>query len=192
MFIRSERLFLRPGWSEDWSELLALVAGRSHGPRLTADCVPYTEDDARRFLQATGKALLPRFLITLPGEGGAPIIGCIGLSHHRGEAELGYWIARELWGNGYGAEAARAVVSLARTLGHARVVASHFLENPGAAQVLHEAGFARTGRIAERRCLASGVLCSALEYAVSLVAGGPQGSGGCDDDALGGGRRRAA
>ena len=25
MFIRSERLFLRPGWPEDWTELFALI-----------------------------------------------------------------------------------------------------------------------------------------------------------------------
>ena len=25
MFIRSERLFLRPGWPEEWAELLALI-----------------------------------------------------------------------------------------------------------------------------------------------------------------------
>lgn len=192
MFIRSERLFLRPGWSEDRSELLALIAQRDHGPRLAADCVPYTDDDALRFLKGDAEPMLPRFLVTLPGPGGARMIGCIGLSRHRGEAELGYWIARDLWGNGYAAEAARAILGLALALGHGRIVASHFIEDAAAGKVLHAAGFARTGRVAERRCHASGTISSALEFAVTLRAGGPQGSGGHDDELLATGRRRAA
>ena len=47
MFIRSERLFLRPGWPEDWQELLSRIADESVVRNLAKAPWPYTADDAR-------------------------------------------------------------------------------------------------------------------------------------------------
>ena len=112
MFIRSERLFLRPGWPEDWLDLLAAIDDEAVVKNLARAPWPYTAEDARSFLAQPQERMLPRFFITLPTAEGAQLIGSAGLSLDDGEVNLGYWIARKHWGQGYATEAARAVLSL--------------------------------------------------------------------------------
>ena len=76
------------------------------------------------------------------------MIGSVGLGRHGDDIELGYWIARSHWGQGYATEAARAVLGLAEALGHRRIFAGHFADNPASGRVLAKAGFSadwRTG-----------------------------------------------
>ncbi|MDF2639332.1 MAG: N-acetyltransferase [Novosphingobium lindaniclasticum] len=168
MFVRSERLFLRPGWPEDQNEFLALIDDESVVRNLTRAPWPYSSNDARRFLEAPQDMLLPRFLITEPGEHGTRIVGCIGFSRVDGEVNLGYWIGREHWGRGFASEAVRAVLPLARLLGHKRIVGSHFIDNPASGRVLEKAGFLPTGAVAEKHSEGRGGSCLAREYALDL------------------------
>lgn len=168
MFHRSERLFLRPAFPEDWAAIEAclgadegIVRNLAHAPW------PYGADAARAFAALTQDARLPHFLVTLPGVG---VIGSAGLGEHEGEAELGYWIARAHWGCGYATEAARAVLRIARTLGHQRIMAGHFADNPASGRVLAKLGFVPTGRIAARHSLARGEAAQSVEYACDLIA----------------------
>lgn len=176
MFIRSERLFLRPGWPEDWEELHSLIDDEQVVRNLARAPWPYTGEDARSFASVPQTRLLPHFFVTLPGAQGARLIGCAGLNREEGDVELGYWIARDHWGRGYASEAARAVLSLARTLGHERIVANHFLDNPASGRVLEKVGFRRTGRVTERLSKGRGRACPSREY--ELVFGS---SNDCDD-----------
>ncbi|HKT85138.1 MAG TPA: GNAT family N-acetyltransferase [Novosphingobium sp.] len=170
MFIRSERLFLRPGWPEDWQELTPLIADEKVVRNLAGVPWPYTGEDARRFLSLPQEHRLPRFLVTLPDAAGARIIGGIGLDRRGQEIQLGCWIARDHRGRGYAGEAARAVIEVARTLGHGRIVASHFLDNPASGRVLERVGFRRTGRIVERPSTRRGTVFPAREYVLDLGA----------------------
>lgn len=178
MFIRSERLFLRPGWPEDRDELYRAMADRAVVANLATAPWPYSPEDARRFLERPALRGLPTFLITLPGPGGARLIGGAGLGRQESGVELGYWIAREVWGHGYASEAGRAILGLARTLGHTRVVASHFADNPASGAVLEKIGFVRTGRSPERISAGRGSSARTLEYAICLEGG----DGGGDND----------
>ena len=171
MFIRSERLFLRPGWPEDWAELYSAIADEGVVRNLARAPWPYTIDDAKAFAPRPQAKLLPHFLVTLPGADGARLIGCAGLAKSGGEVELGYWIAREHWGQGYATEAARAVLRLAETLGHRRILAGHFIDNPASGRVLVKAGFKQTGEPQLRFSLARGSEILAVPYAVELGAG---------------------
>jgi RimJ/RimL family protein N-acetyltransferase len=146
MFIRSERLFLRPGWPEDWSELTARIAEPAIVRNLASAPWPYAASDAKDFLALEPDRRYPRLVVTLPTAAGSELIGCAGLAACEGEVELGYWISRPHWGRGYASEAARAILSLARTLGHRRIVASHFSDNPASGRVLAKLGFRPTGR----------------------------------------------
>ncbi|MBW8783773.1 MAG: GNAT family N-acetyltransferase [Novosphingobium sp.] len=181
MFIRSERLFLRPGWPEDWEELHALIGDEAVVRNLARAPWPYSPEHARSFLAQPREGRLPRFLITLPGAKGARLVGCVGLT--RGEAgagapaELGYWIARPCWGQGYATEAASAVIGLARTLGHRQLVANHFADNPASGRVLAKLGFRPTGEVRPRYSLGRGGEAPALAYERAL--GGPC---DCDDE----------
>jgi len=161
MFMRSERLFLRPGWPEEWEDLLTLIDDEEVVRNLARAPWPYTAEDAKAFAQLQSdrrehERLLPNFFVTLPGSEGARLIGSVGLSLVEGEVNLGYWIGRPYWGQGYATEAARAIVSLAKALGHERLVASHFVDNPASGRVLRKLGFCPTGEVRNRFSLGRG------------------------------------
>jgi RimJ/RimL family protein N-acetyltransferase len=170
MFFRSERLFLRPGWPEDWDELTARIADPAIVRNLATAPWPYTACDARNFLAPDGDPRCPQFVVTLPTSAGSELVGCTGFARGDAGVELGYWIARPYWGQGYATEAARAALSLARTLGHRRVVASHFEDNPGSGRVLAKLGFRPSGGKVLRFSLARGEAAPARTYAVELAA----------------------
>ena len=181
MFIRSERLFLRPGWPEDWSELATRMGDESVTRHLARAPWPA----GREVLGAEQNPRCPHLLITLPTGDGSALIGCVGLMPAESGIELGYWIASERWGQGYATEASRAVLSLARTLGHRRIVASHFADNPASGNVLRKVGFRTTGETRPRFCPARGIELPALAYALDF-----DDACDCDDDDMG--KARAA
>ena len=169
MFIRSERLFLRPGWPEDWEELLAGIGDEAVVRNLAKAPWPYTAEDARGFAARPQDPRLPHFFVTVPTSSEpARIIGSVGLGRNDGEIDLGYWIARDHWGRGYATEAARAVLRLAGILGHRRITAGHFTDNPASGQVLRKVGFAPTGEVRPRFSLARGSEAPAVIHAVIL------------------------
>ena len=187
MFIRTERLFLRPGWPEDWPELLTQICDERIVRNLARAPWPYGPDDARSFAAQAQDPRCPNFFVTVPSAQGARLIGSCGLGLHDGEVELGYWIARDEWGQGYATEAARAVLRMARVLGHRRIVAGHFLDNPGSGRVLAKLGFRPTGAVRPRFCLARGHEAPAAGYEIVLGQ-----AGDCDNPGDGAPVMRAA
>lgn len=170
MFIRSERLFLRPAWPEDWAELHALIDDEAVVRNLSRAPWPYGPDDAKRFVAVPQGGNHPHFLATLPGAHGSRLIGCVGLIEESGETELGYWVAQAHWGRGFATEAVRSVLSLARTLGHHRVNARHFADNPASARVLEKAGFRPTGEIRLGHSPARSQPAPTVHHIIDLVA----------------------
>ena len=167
MFIRSERLFLRPGWTEDCDELLSRIADEGILRNLATAPWPYTGYDAESSLGLRQGRLLPNFLITLPTESGSEIVGGIGFSREGDDVEVGYWIAREHWCKRYATEALHSVLKLARALGHRRLVAGHFVDNPASGRVLAKAGFSPVGK-SLRRSQVRGEEALSINYAISL------------------------
>jgi RimJ/RimL family protein N-acetyltransferase len=173
MFIRTERLFLRPPWPEDWAELYPAIADEGIVRNLARAPWPYTIDDAMAFVRLPQAPLLPRFLVTLPGAEGARLSGAVGLDARGDAVDLGYWIARAHWGQGYASEAVRAVLGLARTLGHRRVTASHFVDNPASGRVLAKAGFTCLGQGGLRESRGRVAPAETVAYAIALEAERP-------------------
>lgn len=165
VFHRSERLFLRPAFPEDGEAILASIGDAGIVRNLASAPWPYGITDARSFAAMPQDQRLPHFLVTLPGTG---IIGSAGLCAHEGQAEIGYWIARPHWGQGYATEASEAVLQIARTLGHRRVMAGHFTDNPASGRVLRKLGFVPTGRIIPRFSRGRAGLADTVEYALDL------------------------
>ncbi|MFM6831212.1 MAG: GNAT family N-acetyltransferase [Novosphingobium sp.] len=182
MFIRSERLFLRPGWPEDWAELHALIDDEAIVCNLTRAPWPYGPDDARSFAASAQGVRHPHFFVTLPGARGSRLIGCAGLISEDGESVIGYWIARQHWNKGYATEAVKALLRLAPTLGHRRIVARHFADNTASARVLAKAGFRPTGEIRLGRSAARREAAPTVMHAIDLCA--PAGCDGPDDGGL--------
>lgn len=151
MFIRSERLMLRPIFPEDWREVFAGVADESIVRMLATAPWPYRAEDARTFCNQPRKSDEMLFAITLPGKDGAPLIGTIGMrgATHEEAYEMGYWIARSRQRQGYGSEAVGAVLATARALGVREARAGHFVDNPASGKVLRRCGFQREPRLGE-------------------------------------------
>lgn len=170
MFYRSERLFLRPAFPEDSRELFHAICDAGVVSMLAAPPWPYRRADAEAFCARDVDPRSPRFLITLPGEKGAPIVGSVGLHGHRERLELGYWIARDHWGRGYASEAGRGALAVARMLGHKRVLSGHFVDNPASGRVLRKLGFRETGEVRPTECRArGGELVLARRYALDFA-----------------------
>lgn len=168
MFHRTERLLLRPGWLEDATEVTTRIADEAIVRNLARAPWPYHEDNAREWLAAPRHPRLPNFLVTLPAAGGARIIGSCGMHEENGEIEIGYWIARDWWGQGFATEAARALLSIARTLGYGRIGACHAVDNPGSGRVLRKVGFKPTGHLRQMHSLGRGTSVAAAEFSIHL------------------------
>lgn len=169
MFIRSQRLFLRPAFPEDWHAIYTGINDEGVVRMLASAPWPYREQDARAFVARPQHPLLPTCVITLPGKDGAPIVGTIGLEHRANGIELGYWLGRQHWGQGYATEAGRALLDSAAAVGHRRVHAAHALENRASARVLQKLGFKPTGEIRARASAGrGGVTVATRRYVLEL------------------------
>ena len=150
MFARTERLLLRPSWPEDAGELHQAIADEGIVRNLARAPWPYTAEDAVRFATQEHDAHFPSFLMMLRTNGAPRLIGACGIGNFNNDAELGYWIGRPYWGLGFATEASRAVIEIAKTIGHRKLVASHFTDNPASGKVLRKLGFQNTGEAALR------------------------------------------
>jgi ribosomal-protein-alanine N-acetyltransferase len=85
------------------------------------------------------------FALELPGDG---LVGVCSLQIEpaEGRAELGYWVGKRWWGQGYATEGARAVVAFGfERLGLRRIFAHHMAENPASGRVMAKIGMTREG-----------------------------------------------
>ena len=157
MFARTPRLLLRPGWGEDAPALARAIADETVVRGLSSAPWPFGIAEAEAFLAAPRDPVLPSFLITERTAGAPRVVGSCGLGRRAsGAVELGYWIARAQWGQGFATEAGIALVEIARTLKLARLEASHFIDNPASGRVLEKLGFTATGLSAPRFSCARG------------------------------------
>jgi RimJ/RimL family protein N-acetyltransferase len=152
MFARTERLLLRPGWTQDAPALFEAIADETIVRNLASAPWPYMPADAEAFLATDRDPAEPAMLIFRRTAGAPQLVGTIGFGRRPdGELEFGYWIARRFWGLGFATEAGRAVIDFARdSLRIRRLNAGHFLDNPASGRVLEKLGFRPTGRV-ERR-----------------------------------------
>ena len=177
MFHVTERLLLRPAWPEDADALFGGIADEGVVRNLARAPWPYLPKHAREFVMRAHDPRYPVFLITLPTGQGSLIIGCIGIDRSESaDAESGYWIARPHWGRGYASEAGRGVLEVARLLGHNRIEAGHFVDNPASGKVLRKIGFLPTGKVAPRHSCARGedVPCALFRLDLDAAEQAPQ------------------
>ena len=108
---------------------------------------PYTEDDARFFIEEIVPSA-EEVCYGLLHEG--ELIGVVGLHFAEGQApELGYWLGEPYWGHGYATEAALALVAAARAAGARALRSRALVDNAGSRNVLRKAGFRETGTTIE-------------------------------------------
>ncbi|ATW02774.1 GNAT family N-acetyltransferase [Sphingorhabdus sp. YGSMI21] len=169
MFAITPRLLLRPGWPEDRGSLFAAINDETVIRNLASAPWPYRPDDAEHFLATPRPATHPNFLIFSRNGQPPVLLGSIGFGDkEEGHLELGYWIARDHWGRGYATEAGRAVLDIARALGHPEIRAEHFADNPASGKVLRKLGFRPTGHSVPRYSKGRARKADAIQFTLSL------------------------
>lgn len=166
MFARTERLLLRPGWTEDAPALARAIADEAVVRNLARVPWPYGVGDAERYLARPQHPLYPTCLIFSRTRGSPRLVGGIDLdATPDGEVELGYWIARPYWGLGFATEAGRAMIGYADAAQIPQLAAGHFLDNPASGHVLRKLGFRPTGEVRARYSSGRGALAHSALYA---------------------------
>lgn len=147
MFTRTKRLLLRPVWKEDAAALTKAISDEGVVRNLAMAPWPYRLEDAKEFIQITQPKTTPNFMVMRRTQAAPELIGSCGLLERNGSIEIGYWINRNHWGLGYATEAARAVLEIALALGHNKIDAGYFADNPASGHVLHKLGFTQSGPV---------------------------------------------
>lgn len=137
---------LRPYTEVDIPELVRLIGTREVAATTLRIAHPYTEQDARAFLELTKDPDKIWLAITLRSDGRQ--VGGVGLrvDQHHQHAELGYWLGVPYWGRGYASEAAREMLRYGfENLHLHRIFASHFKHNPASGRILKKIGMRHEG-----------------------------------------------
>ena len=148
--IETKRLWLRWPRASD-AVAVQKFAGELQVAEMTSNIPhPYPKRGAEAFILTTREANTEgrtlRLAITGKRQPNA-LIGMIGLEpRERCEPELGYWLGRPFWGQGYATEAAQALIDAVFTYGGTTVVeAGARVINPASRRVLEKSGFQYAG-----------------------------------------------
>ncbi len=150
--IETERLILRPFSLDDAPEVQRLAGEREVAANTLTVPHPYEDGMAEEWIsthqEGFEKGELINLAITRRSDGA--LVGAIGLvvqpQHQR--AELGYWVGKPYWNQGYCTEAARALLGYGfERLGLNRVYSHHFARNPASGRVMQKIGMTHEGRL---------------------------------------------
>ena len=162
MSIRTDRLVLRPLALSDAARI-ALLAGDFDVASMTGTIPhPYNERMAGEWI---GSALAGEEGTVFVIERDGALIGCVGYREdEKGGAELGYWLGKPYWGQGFATEASAAMVAYAFDDGGLDYLTiGHFADNPASARIIAKLGFTEQGEKI-RECVAREEKARCLTY----------------------------
>jgi RimJ/RimL family protein N-acetyltransferase len=158
--IKTPRLTLRGLNAADAGPMTRLANDPDLARMTTGIPHPYDTDQARAFIdrvQASDPRRGPVLAIEQEGDG---FMGLIGFHPTLADwglvwPELGYWLGRPFWGQGFMTEAVRAAMAwVAREWRRPVIASGHFTDNDASGRVLIKAGFLYTGQVTPRFSLA--------------------------------------
>ena len=156
--LESDRLILRPPRPADIPAITVWLGDYDVAKMTSRPPHPYSEADAEDFIAGLG--VKDRFVFAIQRKADGVFMGCTGLARD-GDFELGYWLGKPFWGQGYATEAAQRVTDFAfGMLDQGQITAGWFHDNPASGHVLAKLG-ARHNGSKMRFCAARGraVLC---------------------------------
>ena len=142
--LETERLTLRRPTLADVKAIAHLANDRRIAENTRRLPHPYGQEHAAAFVHATADGVRETaFLI----EHGHAAIGMVGINWGSGDApELGYWLGVSHWGQGFGTEAARAVIDFFFEESCAELLhAGARVANPASRNILEKCGFQWNG-----------------------------------------------
>lgn len=148
--LETDRLILRPFALSDATDVQRLAGDFAVADTTLNIPHPYPDGAAEEFISSHPakyeQSEAASYAITLKRN--QSLLGGIGLNVNKRfrHAELGYWIAKPFWNQGYATEAGRAVVEFAFTIcGLHKIVATHLARNPASGRVMEKIGFEQEG-----------------------------------------------
>jgi len=127
---KTKQLHLRPFIADDAPAIVAALNDAQMCRGLTVVPFPYHTSDAEWFIRDGSSDALAVCLHD------GTLIGAIGLGK-----TLGYWIAKDYWGQGFATEAAKPLLAQHFRESDAPVKSSYVNDNHGSAKVLAKLGF---------------------------------------------------
>ncbi|SFG05131.1 Protein N-acetyltransferase, RimJ/RimL family [Palleronia marisminoris] len=141
-YLTTARLVLRPLYHDDAEAIVAGVGNYDVAKWLAVVPFPYDHGDAEAFL--TSSAAEPRRAWAICDADG--LCGVISA-----QDELGYWLARPVWGRGYGREAAEAARDAAfADPTRKQLSVSHMVGNHRSERLIRSLGFRPVGTTRRR------------------------------------------
>ena len=151
MRIETERLILRPMEESDADALFPLINDADVAINMLSVPHPYPEDAYVPWIRQSREAMERKEMyetaIVLK-ETGLPIGACtiMNISWGHMRAEIGYWLGKPYWGQGYMTEAVKGMLRFGfEELGLERIYAICFKRNKASARVLEKAGLKYEG-----------------------------------------------
>ncbi len=149
--LTTERLTLRPFTLADAPAVVRLLSDREVAKTLTVP-FPYGLRHAREWIASHAPAAerSERFAWAITAKEADRLMGAIELRVHSQPhvGELGYWLGRDFWGQGYMTEAAQAVLAYGfREVGLYRIQAKHWHNNPASGRVMQKIGMTYEGTL---------------------------------------------
>jgi RimJ/RimL family protein N-acetyltransferase len=145
-----DKLILRPLDFDDAPEILE-YAGHADVAATTLHIPhPYPPEDAEIFVAATHDNMQNGRGFTFAMTRDDKLIGCIGLGiqPENNVGEMGYWLGKPYWGQGYTTEAARRMITFSfDELLLNKVFAQCFVHNTASARVMQKAGMTYEGTL---------------------------------------------
>jgi [ribosomal protein S5]-alanine N-acetyltransferase len=140
--LHSKRLILRPLKLEDAGRVAELAGDWDIASMTARIPYPYDVSLAEDWIKTHPLTDFVRG-IEFKGE----LIGATGFfPNDNGDTEIGYWIGRPWWGQGFATEATRALIHYCFTnAGLSRLACCHFIDNPASRRVIQKLGFKSTG-----------------------------------------------
>jgi RimJ/RimL family protein N-acetyltransferase len=147
----SDRLLMRPFTLKDAPDVQRLAGDRAIAYTTQNVPHPYEDGMAETWIgshrERFEKGQFVTFAVALRDD---TLIGAISLhlNQDNERAELGYWIGKPYWGQGYCTEAARAVLQYGfEMLGLNRIHARHLARNPASGRVMQKIGMRHEGSL---------------------------------------------
>jgi RimJ/RimL family protein N-acetyltransferase len=142
--LETDRLMLRRPTLADVKSITRLANDRRIAENTRRLPHPYLQEHAIAFVRAMADA--PREAAFLIENNHTPI-GVVGIDWRQpDQPELGYWLGVEHWGQGYGTEAARAVIDLTfEEFDVEHLVSGARVTNPTSRNILEKCGFQWSG-----------------------------------------------
>jgi len=148
--LETTRLILRPFERNDAKDVQRLAGDRAIADTTLNIAHPYEDGMAEAWISTHSSRFeageLANFAVLFRDS--KSLVGAMGLEiiPRFERAELGYWIGKPYWGNGYCTEAGRAVLDYGFVvLNLNRIYASHFKRNLASGRVLQKLGMIHEG-----------------------------------------------